>query len=91
MKIDGKDPNSDAVMIAFNGEIVGFVLEADDEAGYIVQCDFDWPTQTFRGQVRKEGKVCILGNCDTDSRETLLDKFNKHRADCGLGPFEAAA
>lgn len=98
MKVRANDPGSDSIVIAFNGSITGFVLEADDVEGYIIQADWGPPTDFLRvgnhgpfREVRAEGKVAFLGNCDTDSREDILTKLNEHRVDCGLPPYEAAA
>lgn len=98
MKVKFGDPDTDSILIAFNGEVVGFVTEADDVEGYIVQGTYGPEVQFLIGPdhpapvqfVRKEGKVAILGDTDKDSRETILANFNKHRADCGLPAFNAA-
>lgn len=37
MKITHSDMEHDQVVVLLNGEIVGYLLEADDSAGYVVQ------------------------------------------------------
>ncbi len=99
MKKDLTSPDSDSLMVAFNGSIVGFVLEADDEAGYIIQAswgpEIDFLRTSYDSikaepvrRVRREGKVAFIGNCETDDRGTLIKNLNKHRADCGLPPYD---
>lgn len=96
MKVKLNDPATDCLMIAFNGSLVGFVTEADDVEGYIIQAtagpDIDFlrnlKEESPIQYVKKEGKVAFLGDSEKDTKETLLANFNKHRADCGLPPYE---
>ncbi len=95
MKLKASDPEADFMIIAFEGFLVGFVLEADDEEGYIIQADWSNAVhgtheEPFR-RVRRNGRVAFLGNTETDTRETITANLNKHRAACGLGPYEENA
>lgn len=101
MKITENSPDANFIMIAFNGELVGWVVEADDEAGYIIQVAYDKeaferplpvkaPFPSPIGHVKREGKVAFLGNTEIDDRDTILKRFNEHRKECGLPPYAEA-
>jgi hypothetical protein len=99
MKVKVTNTDADYLVTAFNGELAGLVLEADDVEGYIIKQvagpeidflegpHFPCPIQ----EVRLEGKVAFIGNSLVDSRETILANLNKHRSDCGLPPHEVLA
>lgn len=88
MKLTADSPEFDCVMIAFNGEIVGWVVEADDVEGYIIQ--FKPHAVSEHRRVKRHGKVTFLGNCELDDRDLLMKRFNEHRVACGLPPYAEA-
>lgn len=92
MKICSEDPGHDFTLLAFNGDLVGCVVEADTEEGYIIQATYAEPCGPGAvievSRVRREGKVAVIGNSETDSPEQIRAAMNKHREECGLAPLE---
>lgn len=79
------------LMIAFNGELVGLVHEADTDEGYIIQHGYETygdklvATGKF---VRKEGRVDVVGDTAKDSQRVIYDRLNKIREELGLEIYD---
>lgn len=79
MHFDSSTPST--ILLAFNGEPIGHVVEADTTEGYVIQ-------KIVAGHmidtVRKTGRVDIIGDREKDSNRTLYDNLNKIRKELGL-------
>jgi hypothetical protein len=75
------------LFIALDGEVVGYVVQADTDEGYIIQAKYSPERQMFYGHETIRGKVAILGDIERDSQEEMLAALNKHRAELGMSPY----
>lgn len=78
-------------VLAFNGELVGSIIEADTTDGYVVQRVYKH--EIGRGVVlgdviRKEGQVDFIGDLEKDSPRVLTERLNKIRSGLGLDLVE---
>lgn len=79
------------LMIAFNGEFVGFVHEADTDDGYIIQHGYETSGDKLIATgkyVRKEGRVDILGDIEKDGHRVIYSRLNKIREELGLETYD---
>lgn len=85
------DKDSPTVMLAFNGEFIGLIKEADTTEGYILQHGFEnrngkiIPTGE---DIRKDGRVDFIGDSAKDTQRVLYTRLNKIRVELGLDPYE---
>lgn len=78
------------MLIAFNGELIGLVHEADTNEGYIIQHGYEYSGDKLVATgklVRKEGRVDIIGDSAKDDPKVINDRINKVRAELGLELF----
>lgn len=87
MFFDRNMPGLENTLLAFNGELIGCVIQADTEKGYVIKAKYSEERQAFYGHETLHGKVAFIGDSELDSRDVLMERLNKHRADCGLGPY----
>lgn len=81
------------LMIAFNGELVGLVHEADTDEGYIIQHGYETSGDKLVATgkyVRREGRVDVVGDAAKDSQRMIYERLNKIREELGLETFEVS-
>lgn len=91
MHFDEKDPAT--TMLAFNGEFIGLIKEADTTEGYIIQHDYEYRDGKIVAtgkDLRQEGRVDFVGDSAKDSSRVLYDRLNKIRAELGLELYDSS-
>jgi hypothetical protein len=92
MYLDENIPGT--ILLSFDGELIGFVKEADTSEGYVVQ----YRTEIKDGKlsvspdntIRRVGRVDFLGDTSKDSYKVIHERLNKIRAELGLEPYDAS-
>ncbi len=89
MFFDMNTPRGSTTLLAFNGELIGCVIEADTSAGYVVQARQKWkpedPSHAVKFEkVRLEGRVDVIGDTELDSARVRFERLNKVRAELNL-------
>jgi hypothetical protein len=75
------------ILLALDGELIGCVIRADTEKGYVIKARWSEERRVFYGHETLHGKVAVIGDIDVDPKEIMLERMNKHREECGLGPY----
>lgn len=89
MHFDDKDPAT--ILLAFNGELIGLVKEADTTEGYVIQHCYEYRGDkilTTGKDLRQDGRVDFIGDSAKDSRRILHDRLNIVRVGLGLDPYD---
>lgn len=88
MFIDMKNRDAQMLLLALNGEIVGYVVEADTDEGYIDRYEWSPEKMAFTGQtIRRKGRVDVIGNVEKDPPEVLHERLNKIREELKMPPL----